>query len=282
MANLNSIRCCGFDKGYDTLVKSRNGCLNDKALYSSALFSYQVSALSSYVEGVCLTQKQYSDAYQKALLNCGCCMKDIESPKGLPPPQPCYFYLHIICTPDLNFVDWEIDGQPFIANVNNLTGNSVFINSTAFQNEVFIWTIDDIDNLPTIPSYTDSNGNPSVYPIQWIQGQCYPICVQSIIPQLDIFSAPTLIRFIQPGLEYWSVAGIECSFTIGGNLDLSNPTSIASANGFFQSLYPGSLLSVTDDGFGNWIVELSNVYNHLQIVFEDQYGTLYYFDETPC
>lgn len=152
MANLNSIRCCGFDKGYDTLVKSRNGCLNDKALYSSALFSYQVSALSSYVEGVCLTQKQYSDAYQKALLNCGCCMKDIESPKGLPPPPACN-YLWLCPIAEFN----SPGGFIFNYNINNWTNDNI--------TQYYSYYIED---LTYVPPYI--NFQPNINPYTGIHG----------------------------------------------------------------------------------------------------------------
>lgn len=112
MTKINSIRCCGFDEAYDALMKSRNGCLNDDMLYSSALFSYQTSVLASYVEDVCLTKKQYSDAYQKALLECSCCMKDIESPKKYEPVCDDMYIISFTDNSYNSFYGWTLNGFP--------------------------------------------------------------------------------------------------------------------------------------------------------------------------
>jgi len=193
------------------------------------------------------------------------------------PPSICYWYLDIWAYPDATFINWQIDGQPFYTNVGNLTGNvSQFWNELGFGSvsEVYVWTLDEQANLPAIPNYTDSLGN--TYAVSWQQGSCAPFCVQATIPQTD-----AVFNLLTTGLNMLN-ANVDTIFTFTSYIDLNGGGNLTLSN-FFNSIYNGSNVTQVDDGLGNWIVTIQNVYATNPIAMSSvNSGITYYFNSVPC
>ena len=76
--DVNSIVCCGFNKSYSTLTKSRNGSLGNSQLYDAALFAYQSLVFQRRVdmEYSCISDADFDTFSQKIQGCCGCCGVD--------------------------------------------------------------------------------------------------------------------------------------------------------------------------------------------------------------
>jgi len=76
--DVNSIVCCGFNKSYSTLPKSRSGSLGNSQLYEAALFAYQNLVFQRHVdmEYSCISESDFDTFSQKLQGCCGCCGVD--------------------------------------------------------------------------------------------------------------------------------------------------------------------------------------------------------------
>lgn len=117
MADVNSIRCCGFDKGYSILEKSRNGCLNKNELFKTALLSYQIDMLAS---NDCLTQEQYSSLFDKLSLTCGCCTSDLDVTSNQTTSTECACYVVFGASGScfVEYIDCNGDSQSYFSEKN--------------------------------------------------------------------------------------------------------------------------------------------------------------------
>jgi len=223
VANVNSIRCCGFDKAYKALTNSRKGCLCDKELYGTALLSYQIDALASYSSEVCLTQQQYDNLFQKLSLGCGCCKSDVSLPDYETTERTFCLYSFII-SDDTDFLDWTIDGLPIDSdNVRDIVmpsyggfGN-VFV--SPIQSTLNIGYIGDGNTPAPTPVILDKNGDPIT--ITWkpcctfgCRAAYFPsgTFISSIISGytgLEMYTIPPQYAFdpTDPdSIDYWQVA----------------------------------------------------------------------------
>lgn len=117
MADVNSIRCCGFDKSYKTLTNSKKGCLNGKELYSTALLSYQIALLAS---NDCISEDQYNDLFDKLSLVCGCCTSDLDeiSNQTTSTECACYTIFGVAGSCFIEFTDCNGDPYGFYSEKN--------------------------------------------------------------------------------------------------------------------------------------------------------------------
>ena len=192
-----------------------------------------------------------------------------------PPSQRCYWYLDIYSSPDQTFDDWTIDGEPFLDNLYDLTGNcSDQVNafdSIGFLDERIMWTYDYDYNLPPVPDFRDSGGDPVF--VSWQQGNCDITCWEVLIPQSDNF----LYSFTTgTNITVYTDAAF------GNVTDLTNAIMVAQISTYYTSLYgPQCSVSVTDDGSGNFYVLISNSYESFNPTWVT-YGNTYYFNQVSC
>lgn len=277
MANVNSIRCCGFDKAYKALTNSRKGCLSDKELYGTALLSYQIDALASYSPDVCLTQEQYDNLYQKLSLGCGCCSSNVNDPEYDTNEETIrYWYLDIYSAPDNTFDDWTIDGLPFLSNYTNLTGfgsNEVNGNNPiAFYDERYIWQVSKQSDLPEIPVYEDSFGNP--YAVSWQQGSSGRTCWEGIVAFDNLIMSQFTLGILQ-------VTQIDSIAAFSVQVDVSNPTHIGFVQTYYRSVF-GNQVTITSvpNIDGDYVVTISNTYESFGPIWGGFLGTVNFYEIT--
>lgn len=236
MANVNSIRCCGFDKAYKALTNSRNGCLCDKELYGTALLSYQIDALASYSPDVCLTQEQYDNLYQKLSLGCGCCSSDVEYENPSTDQTPLCFY-YALFTDNNGFVGWEIDGQNFINNIGTVMNTydgrgETYSEDTTPSGGIITY----IGNGLSFPEpVVEDTGVPVSY--TWSDPICEQTCWEHEFIKPDFIMTNINLGF-SPTVIFLS------TLSIGQNINVSIPGDIILFQSFLQSIY-GPQVSVT-------------------------------------
>jgi len=253
VANVNSIRCCGFDKAYKALTNSRKGCLCDKELYGTALLSYQIGALASYTVDVCLTQEQYDNLYQNLSLGCGCCSNDLEYVNPETNETPLCFY-YATFTDDNFFEGWEIDGDPFVANIgivmNTYGGRGDTYNEELDNSGAIITYIGTGDYLPN--PVIESDTGPVSY--TWSNPICERTCWQHTFVKPDFIMTNINLGFTPPIIFINTLA-------INQDINISVPADIALLKSFLQGIYgPQVDITVTTLPSTNITVNITGVY----------------------
>jgi len=253
VANVNSIRCCGFDKAYKALTNSRRGCLSDKELYGTALLSYQIDALASYSPDVCLTQEQYDNLYQKLSLGCGCCASDVEYDNPATGETALCFY-YALFTDDNNFAGWEIDGQDFITNIGTV------MNTYNGRGETYSEDLAEAGGIitymgtgVTFPEpVVEDTGTPVSY--TWSTPICEQTCWEHEFVKPDFIMSNINLGFI-PTVVFLP------TLSIAQNINVSIPGNITLFQSFLQSIYgPQVTVTATTLPSTNISVTITGVY----------------------
>lgn len=230
MANVNSIRCCGFTKAYKVLTDSRKGCLSDCELYNIAMLQHQIAALAEYSSEGCLTQEQYDSLYQKLKLKCSCCSPDVEldNPDTVFVQNPCFVYA--IFEDDLRFEEWTINGLDFITNLSsvmsgygNATGNAY--NDGTQPSGAIITALGTPKPTPTI---LDANGSPVT--ITWSDEICFTTCWEGSFRKPD-FTMNTMNFGFLPTVQFASTT------SVAQNINVTNPADILLFESFLRDIY---------------------------------------------
>lgn len=252
MANVNSIRCCGFTKAYKVLTDSRKGCLSDCELYKNALLQYQIAALAEYSSEGCLTQEQYDSLYQKLKLNCNCCSPDIELENpGTEQTDLCFFYATF--SDDNYFEGWEIDNQPFTANVNTVMnsygGRGDVYNDDGNPIGAIITYMGSASSTPPNPLVEDTN---VPVPYTWSTPICETSCWQHEFIKPD---------FIMSSINLGFTPAINFLQTLTQNINVSIPADIVLLQTFLQGIYgPQVQVQSVQQPSTNYLVTITGVY----------------------
>lgn len=250
MANVNSIRCCAFDKAYGALESSRKGCLCDKELYTSALLNYQSDILWN---AWCLTNEQSESLFQKLKLKCNCCAEDIE----LENPDTgkidyCFHYATFI---DNNAFDgWEIDNQDFILNINTVmntyTGRGETYSEDTTPSGAIITYFGLSDELPN-PDIEDTNIN---VPYFWSAPICDTTCWRYEFLKPDFVMTYMNLGF-SPNIVFAS------TLAIMQNINVNVPADITLLQTFLRNIYgPQVVVSAVTLPSTNIEVTITGVY----------------------
>lgn len=180
---------------------------------------------------------------------------------GTPPVPPCFRYATIFSGYGSSgtFAGWTINGVDFESNyvaefaAQGCTSNSPYTNFgfLPYPHDVIVWYMGD---GTSDPSFTILNnlGNPIT--LTW-NSICQKTCYEgSIFPSSDPIitllepMGPAFSGFVQPDYTF-------------GILDISNPSSIALAQSYYQqSCGPDTTIVVTTDDNGDYIVQILNAY----------------------